>query len=196
VSDEPAIVAGAVEPAIARELPGLGLVWCAFAVDADPLRRSPPELRERLRRLSDRQRGATALALRSRAIPHAYRVLSRHLGIEPDIDRIPVEALAVERMLAGVHPSRGLLADALAVATVETEVGVWAADAERVGEPRLAQEDGRVVVAGVAPLFAEPAGAAAVTRETRRLALYAVRAPGVPDIALSEALWVAWELIA
>jgi hypothetical protein len=194
---EPAVRVGAVDPAIAAELPGLGLVWCAFAVARDPLRRSPPELRERLRALSDRHRGAQALALRTRAIPHAYRVLFRHLGLEPDAQRIPVEALAVERMLSGVHPSRGLLADALTVATVETEVGVWAVDADRAGALRLAQHGGRVIVAGesgpVAALFADPGH---VTRASRRLALYAVRAPGVPDIALSEALWTAWELVA
>jgi hypothetical protein len=197
-AEEPAIVAGAVDPAIADELPGLGLAWCAFAISGDPLRRSPPAVRERLRALSDRHRGATALALRSRAIPHAYRVLFRHLGMEPDVQRIPVEALLVERLLAGAHPSRGLLPDALAVATAETEVGVWAVDADRAGALRLAQHGGRVVVAGeageVAALFSPPAGAHAVTRASRRLALYAVRAPGVPDIALEEALWTAWEL--
>ena len=63
--------------------------------DGDPLRRSPPELRARLRALADRHRGAQAVALRSRAIPHAYRVLFRYLGLEPDVRRIPVEELVV-----------------------------------------------------------------------------------------------------
>ena len=89
---EPPIHTGDVEAAIASELPGLGLLWCEFEVAGDVLRRSPPALRERLRGLSDRHRGATALALRSRSIPHAYRALFRHIGLDPDEDRIPVEA--------------------------------------------------------------------------------------------------------
>ena len=200
MSAEPPIAAGAVDPAIATELPGLGLAWCAFALSADPLGRSPAALRERLRALSDRHRGAQAIALRSRAIPHAYRVLFRDLGLEPDVQRIPVEALMVERLRRGAYPSRGWLADALAVATVETEVGVWALDADRVaGEPRIDLRHGRVVVADgagrVADLFAEPAGERAAGRGTRRVLLYCVRAPDVPELAVEEALWTAWDLL-
>src|SRR4051812_28310971 len=137
MSAEPPIVAGSVDPAIAGELPGLGLAWCAFRISADPLGRSPAALRARLRALSDRHRGAQAIALRSRVIPHAYRVLFRDLGLEPDVQRIPVEALMVERLRLGAYPAHGRLVDALAVATVETEVGVWALDADRVaGELR------------------------------------------------------------
>jgi DNA/RNA-binding domain of Phe-tRNA-synthetase-like protein len=197
---EPPIIAAAVDPAIAAELPGLGLAWCAFAVGSDPLGRSPAALRARLRALSDRHRGAQAIALRSRAIPHAYRVLFRDLGLEPDVPRIPVEALMVERLRIGAYPARGWLADALAVATVETEVGVWALDAQSVaGELRIDLWQGRVAVADgagrVADLFAPPEGERAVTRGTRRLLLYCVRAPGVPELAVEEALWTAWDLL-
>jgi hypothetical protein len=200
VTDEPPVRVGAVEPAIAAELPGLTLWWCAFAVGGDPLRRSPSALRDRLRGLSDRHRGAQAITLRSRAIPHAYRVLFRHLGMEPDVRRIPVEELMVERLLVGAYRSSGLLPDALLAATVETEVGVWALDADRAGDLGLAERGGRIVVADadghVTDLFAPPAGARAVTHDTRRVALYAIRAPGVPGIAIEEALWVAWEILA
>jgi hypothetical protein len=34
-----------------------------------------------------------------------------------------------------------------------------------------------------------------VTSETRRLTLYAIVAPGVPEIAVEEALWTAWDVI-
>jgi DNA/RNA-binding domain of Phe-tRNA-synthetase-like protein len=201
VTGEPPIRAGAVAPVIASEIGRVALKWCAFAVPANPLRRSPPALRERLRALSDRHRGAQAIALRTRAIPHAYRVLYRHLGMEPDVRRIPVEALIVERLTHGAFPSRGMLPDALAVATVETEVAVWAVDGERLsGEPRLDVVDGRVAVADdggrIAELFALPDEPRAVTRDTRSLVLYAVAAPGVPDIAVEEALWTAWDLLA
>jgi len=185
--------AGEVEPAIAAELPGLGLSWCEFGVEGDVLRRSPPELRERLRALSDRHRGATAIALRSRLIPHAYRALFRHLGLEPDEDRIPVEALMLERLKRGAYASRGRLADALTIATLDTEVGVWAVDADRLsGAPRLALEGGRIVVAGVARLFAAPPP---VTAETRRLVLYAIAGTPGAAIAVEEALLVAWDIV-
>jgi hypothetical protein len=196
VTGDPVVRVGAVEPAISEELPGLGIAFCSFAIEGDPLRRSPPELRARLRALSDRHRGAQAMALRSRAIPHAYRVLFRHLGLEPDIRRIPVEELVIGRLLAGVYESHGLLPDALATATIETEVGVWALEGEH--EPRLAQDGGGIVVASergrVAELFALPD--APVTRAARTLTLYAILAPGVPHIAVDEALWIAGELVA
>jgi DNA/RNA-binding domain of Phe-tRNA-synthetase-like protein len=200
MTPEPPIFAAPVDPVIATELPGLGLAWCVFSVASDPLGRSPAPLRERLRALSDRQRGAQAIALRGRAIPHAYRVLFRDLGLEPDVQRIPVEALMVERLRAGAYPSRGWLADALAVATVETEVGVWALDAGRVaGEPRLDLRAGRVAVADaaghIADLFAAPEGDRAVTRATRRLLVYCIQAPDVPELAVEEALWTAWDLL-
>jgi hypothetical protein len=193
---EPRVIAGAVDPAISDELPGLGIAFCSFAASGDPLRRSPPELRRRMRALSDRHRGAQAIALRSRGIPHAYRVLFRHLGLEPDVDRIPVEALIVERLLAGAFESRGLLPDALAVATIETEVGVWALPGTRT--PRLALSGGRVVVADeearLADLFAAPD--APVTRADRELTVYAILAEGVAHLAVEEALWTVWELVA
>ena len=196
MTTEPLVRAGAVEPAIAAELPGIGIAFCSLALAGDPLRRSPPELRTRLRALSDRHRGAQAIVLRSRPIPHAYRVLFRHLGLEPDVRRIPVEELIVGRLLAGTFESHGLLWDALATATIETEVGVWALEGEH--EPRLALQDGVVLVASgagrVAELFALPD--TPVTRSARTLTLYAILANDVPRIAVEEALWIASELIA
>jgi hypothetical protein len=196
MTGDPVVRAGAVDPAIAAELPGLGIAFCHVMLTGDPLRRTPSELRARLRALSDRHRGAQAIALRSRAIPHAYRVLFRHLGLEPDTRRIPVEELVVGRLLVGGFESRVLLADALATATIETEVGVWAVPGERV--LRLVLEGGRIVVAGelerVAELFAPPDEP--VERGTRALTLYAILAEGVPDIAVEEALWTAAGLLA
>jgi hypothetical protein len=191
VSVEPPVHAGEVDPRIAEELPGIGLRWCEFEVEGELSRRSPPALRERIRALSDRARGAQAIALRSRPIPHAYRVLFRHLGMEPDEDRIPVEALMLERLRRGAYPSRGLLADALMVATIETEVGVWACS--RVGPLRVGLDGGRVVVCDsrgvVAPVFSVPPA------PVSPVVLYAVVAPGVPEIAVEEALWIAWDLV-
>ncbi len=189
-----------MDPRIAAELPGIGLAWCAFAVAGDPLRRSPPALRARLRGLSDRHRGGQAMVLRSRPIPLEYRTLFRHLGLEPDERRIDVEAYVVERLTHGAYRSRGLLEDALLVATVETEVGVWALDADRVaGGLGLGLERERVTVVDetgpVAAVFTPPPEGRAVTADTRRVLLYAVAAPRVPQIAVEEALWSAWDVI-
>jgi DNA/RNA-binding domain of Phe-tRNA-synthetase-like protein len=211
--EEPPAREGWVDPGLAAELGGLRLVWSAF--DAVP-GRSPPEVRERLRRLSDEFRGPQAIALRQQAIPQAYRVFFRHIGLEPDEQRVPVEALALERMKRGRFPSRSLLDDALTIAVIETSVGVWALDADRLaGEPGLrpAAEGeplgrgeravplpaGRLVVADdegpVAVLFGDPAPGHGVTSTTRRIALYSVAVPGVPPVHVEEALWIVWDIV-
>jgi hypothetical protein len=194
---EPRVQAGFVAPRIASELPGIGLSWIAFDVAEDVTRRSSAALRERLRALSDRVRGADALALRSRPIPHAYRVLFRSLGLEPDTERVPVEEYMVERMRRGGFPSRGLLADALLIATVETEVGVWALDASLVaGSLGLGLARDRVVVADSVVTIVRAFGAPPeVSSSCRRLVVFAVVAPGVPAVAVEEALWVAWDVV-
>jgi hypothetical protein len=174
-------------------MPGLGvrLAWCVFEVEANPLRRSPSALRQRLRGLSDRHGGAHAISQSTRTNPEAYDILLRRLGEER---RSPPEALTVRRLIRGAYRSRGVLRDALVIATADTEVGVWALDADRLGgDPRIvdrsvADDDGPIV-----PLFATPES---VTRETRRLLLYAIVAPGIPDLAVEEALYTAWEVIA
>jgi DNA/RNA-binding domain of Phe-tRNA-synthetase-like protein len=193
-AEDPPLVAVAIDPLVAAEHPGLR-VWLA-RVDART-GRTPPELRDRLRLLADRFRGAEAVALRTRPVPWAYRVLYRHLGIDPDVTRTPVEELAVERLLRGGFSAHGLPEDALALATLETGVPVWAVDAERLeGALRLApDEGGRLVLcddAGlVAPLFRPPAAERTPGRHTRAMALIAVQAPGVEDIFVEEAVWTA-----
>ncbi len=62
-----------------------------------------PEIRERLRYLSRRMSGAEAVAFRTRPIPQAYRVLFRHLGMDPDTERPPGEAVIVDRLVAGEY---------------------------------------------------------------------------------------------
>jgi DNA/RNA-binding domain of Phe-tRNA-synthetase-like protein len=194
---EPAVRLGWVGEELAAELPGLALAWAAFPARQGP---SPAALKARLRGLADGLRGAQALAMRSQAIPHAYRVLFRHLGMDPDERRIPVEAIVLDRLRHGGFRSRSLVEDALLVATLETGVGLWALDADRVeGDLGLASARGALSVADaagpVAELFAPPRPERAVTRDTRAICLYAVLAPSVPDIAAEEAIWTAWEII-
>jgi DNA/RNA-binding domain of Phe-tRNA-synthetase-like protein len=193
--DEPAIRHGLVAPSVAAEHPGLWLAWTEVAAAPGP---TPRELRDRLRRMADRMHGAEAIAMRRRDVPHAHRVFFRHIGLDPDVVRTPVEALVLRRMSEGGLRPQGLIADALNVAVLETGVGVWAFDADGlVGPPQiveaaqllLADEAGRLAV-----LFGEPERAVP-TNETRRLALVAIGVPGVADVYVHEALWTAWDIL-
>ena len=194
MSEDPPLVAVAIDPRVAEEHPGL-LVW-TVTVDART-GRTPRELRERLRLLADRFRGPEAVAMRSRPVPWAYRVLYRHLGIDPDVTRTPVEELAVERLLRGGFSAHGLPEDALALATLETGVPVYAVDADTLAGALVLALDagGRLVLADergtVGVLFRTPEQERLPGRHTRSIALLAVQAPGVDDIYVEEAVWTA-----
>jgi DNA/RNA-binding domain of Phe-tRNA-synthetase-like protein len=197
VTDEPEVRRGLVAPQVAAEHPGLWLAWTEVVAAPGP---SPPELRARLRALADRMHGARAIALRSREVPHAYRVFYRHVGLDPDVVRTPVETVALRRMADGGLRSHGLIDDALTVAVLETGVGLVAFDADRlVGAPALREDGGRLVIADeegpLAVLFADPLARAALSRHTTRAALVAVAVPNVPAVFVEEALWIAWDLL-
>jgi hypothetical protein len=135
-------------------------------------------------------------------------VFFRHIGLDPDVVRVPVEALVLERLVQGGYPSRGRLPDALSIACIETGVPVWALDAERVAlplgvRPSRAEEfggGGHLVLADadrpLAVLFQPPGPPWAPDRLTRRLALVSVVVPGVPALFAEEALWIAGEALA
>jgi DNA/RNA-binding domain of Phe-tRNA-synthetase-like protein len=201
---------GWIDPAVGVEFPGLRLAWCS--VTAPVGERSPHEVRERLRQLSDRVRGSEALLLRTRPVPHAYRVFFRHVGIDPDERRTPIEAIALERMRAGGFKSQNVVDDALLLATLETGVPVLAFDAaavegelglrvspggESLGDVPLGS--GQVVIADrarpLAVLFGETAPGCGVQRTSERMLLAAVRVKGVPEVSVEEALWVAAETV-
>ena len=204
--DEPDMVVGTVEPALAEEFPELGLAYAV--VEARP-GKSPPEVRERLREASDRFTGGKAVMLRQQPIPWAYRVFFRHIGIDPDEQRTPIEAIAVERLRAGGFVSHGLVEDAVMLGTLETSVPVQAFDADtlqggiglrlaREGEelgPHMPLARNRVVIADdvrpLALLFGASSEDCAVKRSTRRVALVAIRVAGVPGVSVEEALWTA-----
>ncbi len=209
MTSRPAPRDGWVAEELRAELPGLGVV--SLELPAPNRQRSPKGVREHLAMLSTRFRGADALTLRQRPVPHAYRVCFRHVGLDPDTTRTPVEAAAIERLVQGGFVSRGLLDDALTIALVETGVPLWALDADAVDGPlglrlaaageRLDDGDapqaelpaGQIVVADaagpLAPLFGEPAASRVAGRRTRRLLLYALRVDGVPLVHVEEALW-------
>jgi DNA/RNA-binding domain of Phe-tRNA-synthetase-like protein len=194
--DGPDLRRGLVAPAVAAEHPGLRLVWTD--VECRP-GRSSPELRERLRAMADRMAGAQAIELRRREVPHLHRVFFRHIGLDPDVVRVPAEAIALRRMREGGLRSQGCVDDALTVAVMETGVGVWAFDAAGVvGAPEVREEERLVLADESGPLsvlFGEPLPRAAVTRQTQRVALIAVGVPNVPELFVDEALWTAWDVL-
>ena len=197
---------GGVDPGLAEEFPGLYLRHATVERGSG---RTPPELKERLRTLSSRFAGAQAIALRNKPIPWAYRVFYRHIGLDPDEQPTPVEALALERMMKGGFVSRNLLDDALTLAIVESGVAVLAFDADRVELPLTIRPSaggeelegrpgelpgGTLVIADparpVALLFGATASGRGVHPETARTLLAAVGVSGVPEIAVEEALWL------
>ena len=128
-------LAGAVDERLLEELPGLKLRYLTVERGSG---RSNRGLKQRLRILSDRMAGQQAIAVRNQPIPWAYRVFFRHIGLDPDEQRTPVEQLVLERMLKGGFESRNLLDDALTIAIVESGVPVRALDADRVaGAPGI-----------------------------------------------------------
>jgi len=200
-------LAGWVAPGLREELHGLAL---RYAVVDGGATRSPRELRERLRSLSDRLSGSQAINLRHRDIPWAYRVFFRHIGLDPDEQPTPVEELVLERMKRGRFPSGGLVADAVTVATVETGVAIRALDAGAVeGAPGIRPSDpgeelagrpgelpvGTLVIADerrpLALLFGAIAAGDEPGTKTARTLLCAIQVKGVPDIAVEEAIWLA-----
>jgi hypothetical protein len=183
---------GAVDAALTSDFPGLALraAWCS---GPDP--RTARYRRARLDELDDRVRLAAVGGLRVDPIAGAYRAFARQIGLDPDVDRNPLEQAAHDRLLAGRFVPGGHLADALLIAMLETGVPLWALDAAAVhGPPRIAVDrDDRLVVAdengALAPLLAAPAPAVAGTDRSERVVVYGLRVRRVPLPTVDEAFW-------
>ncbi len=203
---EPSPKLGWVAPRVAAEFPGLGISW--IEVDGRP-GRSPDPVERRLCDISDRFYGAHAIHMRERPIPWAYRVFFRQIGLDPDRTRTPIEQLALNRLQDGGFKTRGLPADALTIATVETGIALRAFDAEQLegalcirdsapgeslpGRPGNLSHGTLVIADERAPaglLFGATGEGRGVERGTRRIAIAAVQVNGVPEIAIDEALWM------
>ena len=199
--------AGWIAPGLAQELQGLRLRYLVVERGSG---RSPREVKQRLRKLSDRFTGGQAINLRHQSIPWAYRVFYRHIGLDPDEQPTPIEAVALERIKKGGFRSQNLLDDALTIAIVESRVALRAFDADMV-EGRLGVRpsapgeglegrpgelpSGTLLIADearpVGLLFGATAAGRGVHPKTRRMLLCAVGVAGVPDVAVEEALWLA-----
>jgi hypothetical protein len=147
-----------------EELPGLGLL--ALELDAAP-GRSPSGVRERLRAMSSRFRGADAVHMRRAAVPHAHRVFFRHdaaraAGALELRLSLPDERLGRSDRAVPLPAGRIVVADA--------------------GGP-------------LALLFGELAPGHGVTPATRRMRLFAIAVPHVPAIHVEEALATAADVL-
>ncbi|MEA2423755.1 MAG: hypothetical protein QOH13_165 [Thermoleophilaceae bacterium] len=208
---DPKLHTGAVEPELASEFSGLALHWVELDAGSG---RSPHELRERLKDMSNRLNGPQAVQMRQQPIPWAYRVFFRQVGIDPDERRTPIEQLVLDRLQHGGFRSRNLLDDAISVATFETGVAIVAFDAalvegglglrlsrpdELMGDAGRPLASGQIVIAdrerALAVLFADLDPGRGVTPATKRMLVSAVQVEGVPDIAIEEALWTVAEIV-
>jgi len=202
---------GWVAAELAEEFPGLEVY--SLAVDARP-GRTPDAVRRQMRELAGRISGPTVVQSRQDTVPWSYRVLWRRLGVDPDTDRTPVEALMVQRLEHGGLPSRGTPNDAIVVATLETGVPIVVFDADKVcGEPGLRPavtgeslggaegvlRSGEVVYADerapLARLDGEVAADRAVGDATTAMLVCALAAAAISQVEIDEALWIAAELL-
>ena len=197
---------------IEQELPGLRLLTAQAHVRRPEslTGATPADVERRLQELSNRFRGATAVAARREPVPSAYRVFYRQIGLDPEVARTPLEAALLERMMKGGFLPRGLLADVLLVGLLDTGVPIWALDAASVEGPlgiRTSEEGesfgrdasdaqlpaGQLVVADattpLAVLFGRLAQAHEPKPRSERLVLFAVQVAGVPQLYAEEALW-------
>lgn len=154
--------------------------------------------------------------MRQDPVPWAYRVFYRHIGLDPDRTRTPIEGAALERLLRGEFKAQNRVDDALTISLVETGVPIYALDASTVegelglrparsgerlgrGEETTSVAPGRLVVSDeqspVGELFGELAPGHGVQPHSQEATLFAVRVPGVPDIHVEEAMWTCAELL-
>ncbi len=198
---------GWIAPVLDEEFPGLSILCTTIDSGSG---RSPKAVKDQLRELSNRFHGAQAIQMRQKPIPWSYRVFFRHIGLDPDQTRTPIEQLALDRMQQGTFKSQNLLDDAITIATVEIGVAMSAFDADKVegrlgirpsapGEAfegrRSALPSGTLVIADekrpLEVLFGETAEGRGVGPKSERTLLAAIGVKGVPDIALEEAIWLA-----
>ena len=206
---EPSPRPGSVAADVAEEFPRCG---CSTSSSRRAPGRSPRGVSDLLGHVR-RFRGAQAVAMRQEPIPWAYRVFFRHIGLDPDADRTPIEAAAVDRLIQGgcqlAQPARRRAADragrdrSSALGARRRQVqGALAIrlDADgRAARPRRAARPwpaGRLVVADerspLAVLFGDLAPGHVVTSRTTRMSLFTVQVQGVPRSTSRRRCTPAW----
>lgn len=167
--------------------------------------RTPRELKQTVREVTDRFRVAHAPALRYKRTPSAYRAFYRQLGVDPDVVRSPLDVALLDRLRQGRFRPRGLVHDSMLMASIETQVPLWALDGsdhvgglgirgaedgETLGGDLLA--NGRLVIADSlrprAALLHPVPEESAVTKKSQVTVVFCLRVPGVPRYVIEEAL--------
>lgn len=203
-----AVRAGWCDEELREDFPGIGVVSLGCAVDA----RAGSRVARRMDDVGARIDGRNAASLPLGTIPSAYRTLARQLGLDPDTDGTPLAGLLRERIRLGRLPSAGLVPDACTCAMLETGVPVFALPLTAVagdlglavaragetlpGEHAEPLPEGSVVVSDLArPLALAMLPPPLEPAPREGVVLYALRAPGVADLELDEALWLAAGLL-
>jgi DNA/RNA-binding domain of Phe-tRNA-synthetase-like protein len=178
---------GSVDPLVEAEFPGLTLTYEVVDVAR---RNSPREVKDSLDRLAPRINGATAVTLRTSPIVLAYRTFYRQIGLDPDLTPPPAEQAVLDRIYHGGFKPQHAILDAITLAAIETGVSVWALDLDQLGEPlplHLGSDDEQELrinrTAPIAVTMVQPT--------TRRAVLYSLAVPGVSQLSIDEALWIA-----
>jgi DNA/RNA-binding domain of Phe-tRNA-synthetase-like protein len=178
---------GSVDQLVEAEFPGLTLTYEVVDVVR---RKSSREVVDSLDRVAPRINGATAVTLRTSPIVLAYRTFYRQIGLDPDLTPPPAEQAVIERLYHGGFKPQDAILDAITLAAIETGVSVWALDLDQLQEPlplHLGSDDeDELRISRSAPIavtMVEPA--------TRRAVFYSLTVPGVPQLCVDEALWIA-----
>nr|MBA2349326.1 hypothetical protein [Solirubrobacterales bacterium] len=123
---------GWVSEDVRADFPTLGLLHLTVELAG------PRDSKLLKRRMGDLERyfnGTAITQLRTRPVVAAHRVFFRQVGLDPDVDLLPVEEALRGRLMQGRFESHGLLADALTITAIETEVPVMALDGRAVLGP-------------------------------------------------------------
>lgn len=183
---------GDVVEDVAADFPQLRLWSMQVAV---PGWKSPKELLTRLADIDVRVRGVATGSHRMHGVTCEYRGFARQLGLDPDIERNPLEHAALERLTHGRFRTVGHLHDALLVGMLETGIPLWAFDAHAV-QGWLTVDvaaDNRVVIRDdrgpIANILTPPPAEAAVGKKCRQAVVYALGVGKVPSPNVEEALW-------
>ena len=211
--EEEIAVRGSVDPGLSEEFPGLYLRYLrvergsgkSAGTEAAPA----AALRSLRRPPGDRD-------AESRPIPGLTASSIRHIGLDPDEQPTPVEALTLERMIKGgfvsQQPARRRADDRDhrvgrgGEGLRRRPLGARRSRSGRATRGRSSRAGpancphGTLVIADesrpVSLLFGATASGRGVTPATERTGLVAVGVAGVPEIAVEEALWLVADAIA
>jgi hypothetical protein len=185
-------IRGSVSEELAAELPGIGILWIPVEGGARP---DSLGLQLELDHAADRITGATAVLATTEPIAAHYRALRAQLGMDPDSGSGTLESIVRRRLLEGGFRPNGIPGDALALATLETGVPLWAFALEQgAGEAGdlvpghalsldVDKKTGAVSIFNgplpVCVLFGEPVAGGVVSKKSGSFVIVALAAPGV-----------------